>query len=149
MHLEYAFRKPEEIEGIVLNILSHITLDKERQDKIELGLTELMLNSIEHGNLNFGYDDKALYLNMGIWHEKLEEALRINNKMSTVRVIISADALQIIIADQGHGFDFREYFKHHKSGGSPNGRGITIARSCFDSVEYADSGNVVMLMLLL
>ena len=117
-------------------------------DEVVLGLTELMINAIEHGNLGIGYDEKTKLNASNEWEKEVSRRLALPlNKDKYVSIEFSRDINEIkfLIADQGRGFDWEQYMEI-----SPNrifdnhGRGIAMANLIsFDQLEYLDTGNKV------
>jgi hypothetical protein len=110
------------------------------------GLTELLLNAIEHGNLEFGGEEKGELLKEGRWTEALEMRQSHPKYMSRKVHMISVksnDTLTFIISDEGAGFDYKNPVEMPP--GALNGRGILLARELsFDSLEYKGCGNMVI-----
>ncbi|MEE8585254.1 MAG: response regulator, partial [Acidobacteriota bacterium] len=111
-----------------------------------LGLFELILNGLEHGNLGIGYQEKGRLLGEGRFEEEVERRLALaenQGKQVTVRVKRSADQVEVLIEDDGPGFDFRNFKAYdEKRTLDPHGRGILLARAMFE-VEYIEPGNKV------
>ncbi len=126
-------------------LLSQACPDPERA---VVGLGELLVNAIEHGNLGITYDEKSRLLAAGEWRAEVERRLKLpehRGKRVEVRFARSANEIAFTIADQGPGFDWTGYlsvvpervFHNH-------GRGIAVARGMsFRSVEYHPPGNCV------
>jgi len=114
-----------------------------------IGITELVVNGIEHGNLGITYEEKSELNAAGRWAEELERRLALPEHGSKcVDVSFERDdaEIRITIRDEGNGFDWRRYIEP-----DPNrvfdthGRGIVIARRlAFDALEYHGSGNEVV-----
>lgn len=119
-------------------------------DRVMLGLNEIMINAIEHGNLGITYEEKST-LNESEEDAWLLEVRRRQqlpeniDKRATIRFIKKDDSLAVIISDSGEGFDWREYMDISTERVSDNhGRGIVMAKQLsFDKVEYNSSGNQV------
>lgn len=113
-----------------------------------LGLSELLINSVEHGNLGITYAEKAELKRQDRWHEEVARRGELpENRAKRVRVRFTreAGALVVRISDEGAGFDWRKYLDFDPERAfDPNGRGIALARlGSFDSLEYQGCGNVV------
>ena len=110
-----------------------------------IGLAELMVNAVEHGNLGLSYDDKCRLGGQRAWHDEIQRRLadpRFADRVAQVRVERRQAELVILVRDQGAGFDAAPYVDfdrtrlHHH-----HGRGIAIARHlCFDHLDYRDGG---------
>jgi len=123
-------------------------------EKIVMGLTELMVNAIEHGNLGITYDEKSALNEKGTWVEEISARLLLKqnkDKIATLNFQRLKNKIEIIITDQGEGFDWETYMDF-----DPNrvmdshGRGIAIANKLsFSLVEYRGKGNEVRAQLTL
>lgn len=119
-----------------------------------LGLSELIVNAIEHGNLGISYGEKSRLKRSDQWHEEIARRLELpENAHKRVEVHFTRDKEQIRISiqDQGKGFNWTPYLDFDPERAfDPNGRGIAMARlSCFDRLEYQGLGNTVLGTLLL
>jgi CheY-like chemotaxis protein len=119
-----------------------------------LGLRELMLNAIEHGNLGIGYREKGRLLREGGWKDEVERRLGLpenRNKFASLTFKVSDDAIVVHIEDRGEGFDWRQYLEFtYDRVGNLNGRGIASAREVsFPGLEYLGPGNVARCVLRL
>jgi CheY-like chemotaxis protein/anti-sigma regulatory factor (Ser/Thr protein kinase) len=123
-------------------------------EKIVMGLSELMVNAIEHGNLGITYDEKSILNENGTWVEEVASRLQLEqniNKVANINFQRQADKIEITIADQGEGFDWKSYMDFDPDRVMDNhGRGIAIANKLsFSSVEYRGKGNEVSVQLIL
>jgi len=123
-------------------------------EKIVMGLSELMINAIEHGNLGITYDEKSMLNENGTWLKEVESRLLFEqniNKMASISFQRQADKIEITIVDQGEGFDCKSYMDFDPDRVMDNhGRGIAIANKLsFSSVEYRGKGNEVSVRLFL
>jgi len=130
----------------VSSVLSFITPN---QKSIAIGLFELILNAIEHGNLNIGYKEKThLTFNAALQNE-IERRLHLPENLKkyvTVKVKRLKNQLRFTIKDCGNGFDFLNYldFSEHRVL-DHHGRGIMIANQLsFDEIKYQDNGSKVI-----
>jgi len=117
-------------------------------ERVALGLTELMVNAVEHGNLAISYAEKSELCRTNAWQSEIERRLALPEyklRCAYVRVSRSADALQFSIRDDGAGFWWKEFLELDPARAfSPNGRGIALARElAFSHLEYQAPGNVV------
>jgi anti-sigma regulatory factor (Ser/Thr protein kinase)/ActR/RegA family two-component response regulator len=113
--------------------------------RVELGLNELMINAIEHGNLGISHPEKSRLLNQGFWPEEISmRMLRPENISKHVEVYIHkcTEEITVKITDQGNGFEWRQFLEMSSDRVSDlHGRGIYIAKMLsFDSLEYLDEG---------
>ena len=116
---------------------------------VAMGLSELMVNAIEHGNLGIGYHEKSRLQSVGIWQQEIERRLALpENAGKVVRVEYRRlpDCRQVTIRDQGQGFDWQRYLHLDASRAfDTHGRGIAMARQLsFRSLEYRAGGSEVV-----
>ena len=95
-------------------------------EKVLIGFHELLVNAIEHGNL-----------------EK-------EDKLVTVTLEESRDYVRLVIEDEGTGFDWNTVLKEEEiyDNWEDSGRGLRIADLACDSVYYNTRGNKVFLIQL-
>jgi DNA-binding response OmpR family regulator/anti-sigma regulatory factor (Ser/Thr protein kinase) len=115
-------------------------------EKIITGISELLINAIEHGNLSISYDKKGDMLKTDNYMEEINRLLRLPQNVSkTVKVELKKDnqSVQLYIEDQGDGFDWQGYMDFSPERMTHlHGRGIAFANKiCFDSIEYLEKGN--------
>lgn len=113
-----------------------------------IGLNELMLNAIEHGNLEISYDEKSTLLQAGRWDQeivvRLADAGR-GARTARVRVTRTGGEVVFDIEDEGAGFDWSKYLEvSAERAFDSHGRGISMARSLsFSTIQYLGAGNRV------
>lgn len=117
--------------------------------QVAMGLSEILVNAVEHGNLGITYQDKSQLLAAGAWHEEVESRLaseRYRDRFATLQFERGGDAVVFRVIDAGDGFDWRKYIDVDPMRiMDAHGRGIAIARRlCFDSVEFRGRGNEVV-----
>jgi CheY-like chemotaxis protein len=118
-------------------------------EKIVMGLYELIINAIEHGNLGIGYALKSQMQNIDIWLQEVENRIDLpENKNKKVRIEYSEEQGELVfkISDEGTGFNYKEFLDISTSRSlNTTGRGIAVARVlCFDGLEYIEPGNKVV-----
>ena len=116
--------------------------------KVISGISELLINAIEHGNLHIGYAEKSALKKDGLWREEIERRLcqaEYRDKFATVRYNKNDTGINITVTDQGQGFDWRNYLEFDPERAFDcNGRGIAMARMMsFDELQYNEVGNEV------
>ncbi len=116
---------------------------------VALGLSELLVNAIEHGNLDISYHEKSRLLEQGSWDQEIHTRMAMEEyKHRYVDVEFKRDkrSIEITITDQGKGFDWRKFIKTDPAQqlGAKHGRGIAIAVAMgFNDLYYNDKGNQV------
>jgi len=127
--LEYYLEIPSKISYIndvrffLENATSDLGLDRIRINKVFLGLEEVVLNSIVHGNK------------------------MVISKVVRLKFYISKQEISVIVSDEGNGFSIDSVPNPLTSGNIKNehGRGILLVRNLADEVLYLDGGRKVSL----
>ena len=120
--------------------------------KVVLGLSELMINAVEHGNLGITYKEKSLFMKEKKLAAEIQHRLELNpQKYVQVNFCRSDEKLSVNINDQGKGFDWQKYMKADASRAhDSHGRGIMMANMLsFDAIEYLGNGNTVNASVLI
>lgn len=147
-HARFRFSQMNEISPIVEFIAAQCL----HSQQLSQGLTELMVNAVEHGNLGIRYEEKTELLFNGEWQNEIERRLAMPQHQSKYAILdyaVLPTGTVFTIRDQGHGFDWRPFMKFAPERWfEPNGRGIAIATSLdVWDVEYQGTGNRVVCRL--
>jgi len=147
---EFTFKDLEQARGLA-TLFSNICPNPQR---VVVGMSELLINAVEHGNLGITYDEKGELKEAGNWLEEVEKRLQhpdyadleVNVKMEKQN-----DKIVFLITDQGEGFDFNNYLEMDAERAFDNhGRGIAMSRMLsFDHLEYLGKGNQVRVEVML
>lgn len=118
-------------------------------ETVVLGISELLVNAIEHGNLGITYHDKTELNKNSNWTQEINKRLQLpenEDKRALVTYTRNDEHITLSIKDQGRGFRWEEYLEISPERITDNhGRGIAMARMMsFNSVEYIGSGNEVV-----
>ncbi len=115
-------------------------------------LREVVVNAVEHGNLQIDFDEKSESMKAGSYFELLEER-RLDPRFRSRRVVVeyslSSSRATFRVTDEGPGFDHSAY---SKGSGEPDGellehgRGLFITMGAFDKVLFNYKGNQVTLV---
>lgn len=121
-------------------------------ERVVLGLQELLLNAVEHGNLAISYDDKTRLMVEGQWINEVERRIELSEyRDRSVTATFQRDTagIALTIQDQGAGFDWRKYLDFDPQRAfDPHGRGIAMSRMLsFDTLEYQGNGNRVVVTI--
>lgn len=132
--------------NLVATQVAHLCPEPHR---VVTGISELLVNALEHGNLKIGYAEKGNLMRSGTWQMEVERRLSANENIDgyiELEFKVEADTVQIRIRDQGQGFDWTPYLDFDPEHAfDPHGRGIAMARlSSFDGLEYLGGGNEVL-----
>jgi CheY-like chemotaxis protein len=145
-HGSFEFRTLKEVRSLAHYVASCCP----KPDMVVYGLNELMVNAVEHGNLNISYIEKLELVNANNWQKEVERRLELEeNKDKTATLVFDDDGEYITIAikDKGRGFDWLAYidFDPMRMRSDPNGKGIAITRvTCFPDLEYKGDGSEVI-----
>ncbi|MBI5119786.1 MAG: response regulator [Rhodospirillales bacterium] len=141
----FRYRTPTEANLLAVMLASAVP----EVPSLVLGLSELMMNAVEHGNLGISYQEKSDLIAKSAWSGEIERRLALpENRGKSVEVVFTRmpHMVAITIIDQGEGFDWRRYMEMDPSRVfETHGRGIALARKTgFTAIEYQERGNVVM-----
>ena len=117
--------------------------------KAVIGMSELLVNAVEHGNLGIGYEEKSRLREEHRWEEEIARRLQdpqYADRQVEVHYRRDPAAVEVIIVDQGEGFDWQRYLDMDPARAfDTHGRGIAMSRLIsFDSLEYRGRGNEVV-----
>ena len=104
-------------------------------DKVVLGISEILINAIEHGNLGITYEEKTDLNLQCKWKDEVDRRLHLTeNKDKEVIISYMKRNNEIILntKDQGIGFDYSKYLEFDPGRSTDNhGRGIAFAHPKF------------------
>lgn len=134
------------------NLATMLALACPRSDMVAVGLQELLINAVEHGNLEITGPYKQELLMNGGWRREIEDRLNMP-RYADREVIVSFSRghrmISITIQDDGPGFDHEALLGRDMPTAGYRGRGIALARDlAFDSVNYMGTGNIVEAILV-
>ena len=143
--VEYRFVTLDDISSLVSVLAGMCPVP----DVVAPGLSDLMVNAVEHGNLGVTYQEKSLLKWEGDWEAEIKRRLALPQfagRFAMVRAERSATAVTFTITDQGEGFEWQKFLTFDPDRAfDPNGRGIAMARMMsFAALEYQGRGNVVV-----
>lgn len=118
-------------------------------EAVAVGLSELLVNAVEHGNVGITYAEKCRLKREDTWEEEIARRLRLpenQGRYATINMDRRPGEIVFTIADQGSGFEWTKYLDFDPARiCDPNGRGIAMARAMsFARLEYRAPGNVVV-----
>lgn len=137
--------------NLVTNFLynSHY-IDIDTKERLHVGLFEMLMNAVEHGNCEITYEEKTEWLNT---HGDIIELIRRKARNPEVRrkkvhftYRITPERSFFRIRDEGKGFDWRSRIEANSNGGpnlSLHGHGITMTGHYMENLQYNDAGNEV------
>lgn len=120
---------------------------------IQIALREVIINSIEHGNLGITFQEKTDVIENDRYFEFIRDkqiASENLNKKVHIDYTISEDMAAFKISDEGDGFDHRKFIENVASiagnGDMSHGRGLVMVMNVFDEVRFNSTGNQVQLI---
>jgi CheY-like chemotaxis protein len=140
----FEFRNLEDVRAVS----SLLACACDEAEKVAMGLSELMINAIEHGNLHIGYEEKSELRKLDSWESEIAKRLELpENKdvCATIDIVNNTDGVAYTITDQGDGFEWDDFMEFDTTRVMDNhGRGIAMANQLyFSKLEYKGKGNVV------
>lgn len=113
-------------------------------------LHEFLLNAHEHGNLGISEEEKSELVESERLQSEIERRESLTEAKITIAISVLNEEVAIQIDDEGKGFDYTKYLMmSHKDLlnrlSMPNGRGVYMSKSYFDSIEYSNKGSQVRL----
>lgn len=144
-HGAFTFRTLSEARSIAAGISALC----QSGDSAGMGLLELLVNAIEHGNLGITYAEKTQLRLSGQWEDEIARRLSCppwENRCARLAFRREQDEIEFTITDQGAGFDWRPFLGFAPERAfDPNGRGIAMAKMLgFLSLDYQGHGNCVV-----
>nr|WP_232371592.1 7TM diverse intracellular signaling domain-containing protein [Leptospira ainazelensis] len=120
---------------------------------IRTSLREMLINAIEHGNLNISNEEKAKALKTGNYFQFIlarQNDPYYRDKKILVEYFLSRQKVGYRITDEGKGFNHartvRNTITQTDENSSLQSRGIAFALSTFDVVKFNSTGNRVTLV---
>ncbi|MCP4136329.1 MAG: hypothetical protein GY754_35490 [bacterium] len=139
------------VNRITRNLRKYI--DPQDINYLRLGLREVIINAIEHGNLGITYSEKTVLMVNDEYFEFLAERQddpAYQGKKVLIEYVIDTDQVQYRITDEGLGFDHKKLLSAEPSDLNqeylPHGRGLEMVKNIFDSMVFNEIGNEVVLV---
>ncbi|UTW50444.1 response regulator [bacterium SCSIO 12827] len=144
----FVFMTPKEADSLAVLLAGGF----ERPPAVAMGLSELMINAVEHGNLELDYKNKSSLMAEGRWDAVIDARLReapYKDRRVTVEVTRTTTQTRFRITDEGKGFDWHSYVDLTlERAFDTHGRGIAMARKmAFEAMAYMGAGNIVEVMV--
>ena len=119
-----------------------------------VGISEMLVNAIEHGNLGISSKEKEKLQAEDIWVSEIERRVDLpehQHKFVEVQFMRTETEIQLTITDQGDGFNsdgFNQPLVEESL--ATHGRGILMAKKLsFKRLEYSKKGNEVFCTIAL
>jgi PAS domain S-box-containing protein len=113
-------------------------------------IRELLINAMEHGNFGLSFEEKSEALMNGTYIKILMDRQKdpiYTKKRITVEYSLTPEKLDVIITDEGDGFEHQKILKRSLEDELnelvSNGRGIALSKKFLDSITYNEKGNSV------
>lgn len=121
-------------------------------NKVVTGISELLINAVEHGNLDICYEDKSRLVAKGVWKEEVQKRLQLDaHKNKKVLVSFKREGKQnrILIKDEGTGFEWQNFLELDPLRAfDSHGRGIAMAKMMsVDEINFQGCGNKVEIIV--
>ncbi|MCP5495943.1 MAG: ATP-binding protein [Leptospiraceae bacterium] len=136
---------------LVRNLERHLNSDD--ITSIRVSLREIIINAIEHGNLQLTFEEKTQALIEDNYPEFLKSRQLdpvLGNRKVKIEYTLDSEKVIYQIEDEGNGFDHKKIRKKKTEDLNleleAHGRGIKMTEEIFDAVEYNEKGNSVTLM---
>jgi len=141
----FTFRSPNEGRDLAATLSQSCAMP----EQVAFGLNELLLNAVEHGNLEISYAMKTELVLGGTWAAEIERRLELapyRSRQVVVDVDTAGDEIVFTITDEGAGFAWERYLELAADRATdPHGRGIALsALMAFSSLTYKGRGNEVV-----
>jgi CheY-like chemotaxis protein/anti-sigma regulatory factor (Ser/Thr protein kinase) len=124
---------------------------KKKTEELGLGLYEIIVNAIEHGNLAITFEEKCAAIKHNAYETLLRERVSdpaYSTRQVTIDYRMIPGELHYTVADEGSGFDWQNLVHPDLSRDplAPCGRGLFLARIYLDRMEFNKKGNEVHLV---
>jgi len=132
--------------NLVTNYLYNASLiGRDEREKLHVGLLELLVNAIEHGNCKISFEEKTAWLEknrdiMDLIREKNRDP-RIKAKKVYFSYTITPERSRFTIRDEGDGFDWRSRISAEPGEPGLHGMGMKMANLYVQNLSYNDKGN--------
>jgi PAS domain S-box-containing protein len=128
-------------------------LDTDTVELMRLALVEMIINAIEHGNLEISFHEKTEALKDSNYFDFINTR-QINplyrERQVRIEYSITPGEARYAIVDDGPGFDHKSFFERDMVDINltfkAHGRGVLMASKIFDEVRYSAEGNRVELV---
>ena len=136
-------------------ISSNLTrfIGKKEVTLIRTAVREIIINAIEHGNLNISFQEKTDAIQnhsyIQLINERRYDPLYAHKKVK-IKYSVDENSVEYTITDEGNGFDYNKYIYGNAMDVNinkiPHGRGILMTKKIFDEIKYNKTGNEVVLI---
>ncbi|MCP4136229.1 MAG: PAS domain-containing protein [bacterium] len=138
-------------QKLTVNLNRFISAD--RISMLRVGLREILINAMEHGNLSLSFEEKTRAISKGnylVFLRELQEDVRFRKRKIFVEYTVNANRVAYRVTDEGKGFDHEHYLKLNFEQANeeflPHGRGLLLVLDIFDVIRFNEKGNQILLV---
>ncbi len=147
---EFYFKTLEDVNTLSLLIANACP----NSEDVVSGLAEIMINSVEHGNLGITYAEKSALIKTSNWRQEIQKRLQMDkykNNSGHIYFKRNEHDIKIVISDSGDGFNWQKFIEFDSNRIlDSHGRGIAMAKKfSFADLTFNQSGNCVTLQIQL
>ncbi len=120
---------------------------------VRIAVREMIINAIEHGNLNITFEEKTASMFENTYFELINKRRKLpeyRNHRVKIEYMVSPKKAVYKITDQGKGFNYKKILSGMNNNEGDvlleHGRGIMMTRSIFDELSFNKKGNQVLLV---
>lgn len=127
-------------------------MDKRENNIIRIAVREMIINAIEHGNLNISFEEKSQAIMNDRYTDYIKQRQKdplYRDKTVNVEYEVDPEKVTYVITDEGGGFNAINYLDiigNVNEKMLPHGRGISFTKNVFDEVIFNEKGNIVTLV---
>jgi two-component system, sensor histidine kinase LadS len=146
----YLITAEEVSKRLVANLGKHMAPSE--ITPLRIGIREIIINAIEHGNLNITFDEKTNATCGNQYMEFIASRQKdpvYRDRRVTVKFTMDTERVIYVIEDEGNGFNYREALERAQEANAEelaHGRGLIMAMGIFDKIKFNDKGNKVQLL---
>ena len=136
-----------------INMVRSGRITDEERFKLQMALSELVLNAIEHGNCGISREERDEGLASGSSLIQMISDRNQDPEVARKKVLLewdlTEDESRFIISDEGEGFDVDQFKKslQKATSDSLSGRGILLSRIVADRIFFNKKGNQVSMIM--
>ena len=134
------------------NLVKNGFTDEVQVESIRVALSEIIINGIEHGNLEVSYEEKNKRIDnfesYSTFLDELANKSDFKKRKVEIEYTFTRDFVRFVIRDEGNGFDHTNLPDPTDPMNLMNshGRGILMTRIYMDEVTFNDKGNEATLI---
>ncbi len=147
----YLITAEEISHRLVRNVAKY--MDTKKINLLRIGLREMIINAIEHGNLEITFEEKSIETMSDNYMEFISARQKdpmYDGRQVVIEFSLNPERVAYKITDMGKGFDHAKMIetinKKVDSEMLAHGRGIRMAMNIFDQITYNGRGNQVLLV---